>query len=508
MDEGRRPRADGRLATLSAPGRIAVKYVLAIVATALALALSLALQRFGTTTSAMVFVGVVVLVARFGGAGPALLSAAISVLLIDYYFIPPIGEIDLQQPEQGVNALVFALVALIVGSTTARLRAAERSMRERADRIAQLQEATSALSRATTVAEVGRVAMSRASKMSPLRRGELLVGGNGDLRVLACFGQVARHQRARPMPSGEERFPLRFGDRSVGVLSLEFADRHEPRNAERALIQLFADATARALVRAQSFDIERQLREAAEQLVHVREQVLGVVAHDLRNPLSAILGAATLLEDADQARSHPREVLGQIRRAVDRMNRLIGDLLDVTRLEAGRMVLEQEPVSVRELLAQTAESWGAASAEHGLTLDVGAAPESLGVFADKNRVLQVLDNLVSNAVKFSEAGGRIDVRADRSDASSEVTFVVSDAGAGIPPEVRKGLFERFWQAKPTDRRGIGLGLAICKGIVEAHGGRIWYESEVGHGTRFTFTLPASHQAPGVRQLPLPDASHH
>jgi signal transduction histidine kinase len=259
-------------------------------------------------------------------------------------------------------------------------------------------------------------------------------------------------------------------------------------------------------VRAESFDLERQLREAAEQLAHAREEVLGVVAHDLRNPLSAILGAASLLEDADREPGQAREVLGLIRRAVDRMNRLIGDLLDVTRLEAGRMVLEQEPVSVRELLSQAAESWDATSAENGLTLDVGPAPETLGVFADKNRILQVLDNLLSNAVKFSEPGGRIEVRADRSEASDQVTFTVSDTGAGIPSEVQKELFDRFWQAKPTDRRGIGLGLAICKGIVEAHGGRIWCDSEVGRGTRFTFTLPVAHQLAGVLQLPMPRAS--
>jgi two-component system sensor histidine kinase KdpD len=118
---------------LMTPARVAVPYALAVVATAAALAVSFLLERFGTTTSAMVFVCMIVIVARFGGAGPALTSGAISVLLLDYYFIPPIREFDLLQAQQGVNALVLALVALVVGSTTARLRAAERAMRERAD---------------------------------------------------------------------------------------------------------------------------------------------------------------------------------------------------------------------------------------------------------------------------------------------------------------------------------------------------------------------------------------
>lgn len=371
---------------LMTPARVAVPYALAVVATAAALAVSFLLERFGTTTSAMVFVCMIVIVARFGGAGPALTSGAISVLLLDYYFIPPIREFDLLQAQQGVNALVLALVALVVGSTTARLRAAERAMRERAD------------------------------------------------------------------------------------------DEHE-------------------------------MRKAAEQLAHAREEVLGVVAHDLRNPLSAILGAASLLEDPRQDVRETRETLGLIHRAVERMNRLIGDLLDITRLEAGRLILEQEPVAVVDLLSQTHESWEATAASRELSLEIGPAPKGLAVFADRSRVLQVLDNLVGNAVKFSEAGGRIAVRATPSEASStEVRFTVSDTGPGIPPEVMKELFQRFWQANAADRRGIGLGLAICKGIVEAHGGRIWCESQLGHGARFTFTLPISHQTAAALLPPLSRAS--
>jgi signal transduction histidine kinase len=137
----------------------------------------------------------------------------------------------------------------------------------------------------------------------------------------------------------------------------------------------------------------------------------------------------------------------------------------------------------------------------------GPASEGLAVFADRSRVLQVLDNLVGNAVKFSEAGGRIVVRATRGEASTtEVRFSVSDTGAGILPEVLKELFQRFWQANAADRRGIGLGLAICKGIVEAHGGRIWCESQLGHGARFTFTLPISHQTTAALLPPMSRAS--
>ncbi len=486
---------------LNRPARIGVRYAGAVAATALALVLSLALERFGTTTSAMMFVAAIVLVARFGGAGPALLAGGISVLLMDYYFIPPIGELDLNQPQQGVNALVFALVALIVGSTTTRLRNAERAMRERAARIAELQEATAALSRATTVAEVGRVAMSRATGLAPLRHGALLVGHDDDLSLLASFGDPTRPKSNNTQDENGVRLRLRYGDRPLGVLALDFDGEYVAGDAELGLLQLFSDATATALVRAQSFDVERQLREAAESLARAREEVLGVVAHDLRNPLNTILGAATLLDDDGHYPEQTREVLGMVRRAVERMNRLIGDLLDVTRLEAGRLVLEQEAVAVRDLLAQTAESWQAIATEHGLTLDVGSPPETLGVFADRSRVLQVLDNLVGNAMKFSNASGRITVRAGRSDTSpTEVLFSVADTGPGIPPDIMNGLFERFWQATPTDRRGIGLGLAICKGIVEAHGGRIWCESQVGRGTRFSFTLPAAHQGAGVLQL--------
>jgi signal transduction histidine kinase len=477
------------------PARIAARYGLALVATLAALGLSFVLKRFGASTSAMAFVAMVVLVARFGGAGPALLAGGVSVLLLDYYFIPPIYEIDLQQPEQGVNALVFGLAALIVGSTTTRLRAAERDMRERRDRIAELQDATAELSRATTVAEVGRVAVSRASALSALRYGALLVGRDDELKLLASYGEPSSPPPAPGASANHVRLPLRYGDRVVGALALEFVEAYAPSEADRGLLQLFADAAAAAFVRAQSFDVERQLREAAEGLARAREEVLAIVAHDLRNPLNTILGASSLLEDDAHDAAQEREILAMVRRAVERMNRMLGDLLDVTRIEAGRLVIEAEPVPVRDLLTQTAESWNAIAAERGLSLDVGAAPESVVVFADRSRVLQVLDNLVGNAVKFSNGGGRIEVRSAFDErVPAEVLFTVSDTGPGIAPEVKKGLFERFWQAKPSDRRGVGLGLAICKGIVEAHGGRIWCESEPGRGTTFSFTLPAPHPA--------------
>ena len=214
--------------------------------------------------------------------------------------------------------------------------------------------------------------------------------------------------------------------------------------------------------------------------------MLAIVSHDMRNPLHTILlgtGAALEILPAD---SPVRKTLDSVRRAALRGERLIRDLLDVTRLESNRMQLEREPVAACDILTEAAESVASTAREQGVTLTV--APDAEGtVNVDRHRALQVIDNLLSNAIKFTGRGGHVNIGARR--AEGEERFWVADDGPGIPLEQQQFMFRRFWQQRRADRRGIGLGLTIAKGIVDAHGGRIWLESEAGRGTTFWFTLP-------------------
>ena len=245
----------------------------------------------------------------------------------------------------------------------------------------------------------------------------------------------------------------------------------------------------------------RAAQEALRQAVRARDEVVAVVSHDLRNPLGTIAAAAGLLLDVELPPETHREHLSMIVRATERMNRLIGDLLDVARIESGGLSVEPAVVEVEPLLTEAVEMLAPLARERGLTLSCAVEPGLPNVRADHDRVLQVLSNLVGNALKFTVQGG-IRLGAARGD-QGDVVLTVADTGPGIPPEALDHLFDRFWQQNPNDRQGAGLGLAIVRGIVSAHGGRVWVDSRVGEGSTFSFDLPA---APSGRAAEMETAS--
>jgi len=226
----------------------------------------------------------------------------------------------------------------------------------------------------------------------------------------------------------------------------------------------------------------------SQQAVRAREEVLAIVSHDLRNPLNAVMLAAGLLKmDADMG-DEGREQIDTIGLSAKRMSRLIADLLDVTRLEGGKQLpITPEQVEVPSLLEEAHELFKAQAAANSVTLQHRADENLLPIYADRHRVMQVLSNLIGNALKFTPPGGVVSFSAIL--RGSDVLFTVSDTGPGIPKEHLDDVFSPYWQAKRTERMGAGLGLPIAKGIVESHGGRIWIESEPGVGTKFHFTIP-------------------
>jgi sigma-B regulation protein RsbU (phosphoserine phosphatase) len=236
---------------------------------------------------------------------------------------------------------------------------------------------------------------------------------------------------------------------------------------------------------------EREARAAAEAAVKARDEVLRIVAHDIGNSLSAVKIHAMVLErtlPADGAEARKRTEA--IRHLTQQMDRLRQDLLDVAAIEAGRLSFEPGETSLPRVMDEVLGTVAEQAEEKGLAVECTFADDLPAVWADRERLQQVLGNLVGNAVKFTSAGGRILVRADRGE-HGEVRVAVEDTGPGIPPEHLEHVFDRFWQARSTRRAGAGLGLAIARGVVEAHGGRIAARSEVGKGTTFEFTLPAA-----------------
>lgn len=251
-------------------------------------------------------------------------------------------------------------------------------------------------------------------------------------------------------------------------------------------------------------DSERRARRDAEEALRAREDLLAVVSHDLRNPLSTIHSTASLLlEGIPPPAEHPR-FLAIIQRSSGVMDRLIQDLLDVSRMEKRRLVVEVRRMDLAPLLRETSEEMEQAAAAEGIALS-SEVPDALpAVRADADRIRQAVGNLVGNAVKFTPEGGR--VRLEAEEAPEGVCVRVVDSGCGIPPEDQRRLFEPFWQAPGGEKRGVGLGLAIVRGIVEAHGGRIEVASSPGEGTTFSVFLP---RAPAEEPAPAPpDAAVH
>jgi signal transduction histidine kinase len=230
------------------------------------------------------------------------------------------------------------------------------------------------------------------------------------------------------------------------------------------------------------------LYRASVNAAQLRDQVLGVVAHDLRNPLSTILNQAWLLQrQHPEPGRQPQKPVEVIHRAATRMNRLIQDLLDVALMEAGQLTIERARLSARELIVEAVEMQRSLATSSSLELHVDLDRNVPEIWGDRHRLLQVFENLIGNAIKFTQAGGRI--TAGAASRGHEVVFRVTDTGCGIPSENLPRVFDRFWQATRAGRQGAGIGLPITKGIVEAHGGRIWVESTQGQGTTFFFTIP-------------------
>jgi signal transduction histidine kinase len=275
------------------------------------------------------------------------------------------------------------------------------------------------------------------------------------------------------------------------VLRKERADAdetiHEEREANTAQLSRERAETDRSL---------SDERSRSDDDLGMRDEFLGIVSHDLRNMLTGIVGLALLIEKRIAEENRVEEVLEftrQIRRSGARMERLIGDLVDISSIEAGKLTLKCEVGDPTPVVKEALETFQEKAATAKITLAAAIASPSLLALFDPARILQVLTNLLGNAIKFTPVNGKVLVRVARD--GDGIRFDVVDTGIGIPDEKLKTVFERFIQVVKEDRRGLGLGLYISRSIVQGHGGRIWAESKLGEGSTFSFTLPLA--VPGM-----------
>jgi two-component system sensor histidine kinase KdpD len=464
--------------------------------------------------------GVVMVAMRFGYA-PSLLAAALSVAAFDFFFVFPYFSFSVDDKRYVLTFVIMLFVALVISNLMERTRRDAATAKERERSTALLYAMSRALSVAPSSPEILDVAQRNlreafSSDVAVLLAADdrsLLQGAakteatiEQDTNVMARAKEIlARGASQIPgtgyvLSTGERLLPLRTPTGTLGVLVLRPQEpEHFGNESNVALLEAFVGQIALAMERGR-FAEDAQRAQIEIQNERLRSALLSSVSHDFRTPLAVVKGAVTALLDGEAelpaARRH--EYLETISVEASRLNRIVHNLIDMTSLEAGALRARKEWQPLEEVIGvalnRLEEPLGDRPVEVQIAADAALVP------FDPILIEHVLINLVENAVKYTPPHMAIEIRAIRTKEGVEVE--VADHGAGVPPGEYELVFEKFHRASRNDGiAGMGLGLAICRGIVTVHGGRIWCENRSGGGASFRFVLPREGDAPLMKALP-------
>ncbi len=450
--------------------------------------------------------GIVLVSMRFG-YGPSLLAAVLSVLAFDFIFVPPYFSFAVTDLSHIVTFGVMFLVAVVISGLTTRIRDQADSARGRERRTASLYAVSRELGVATARPALLQAAARHVTEVFNVKVAMLLPGPSDELEIVhADEGTLApgdkdlgvadwtwNHQRAAgagtdTLPLARALFVPLMGSRGrVGVLALFPSPESRLDDPdERQLLHTIAGLIGSALERTQLADEARRasLRIETEQL---RNALLSSVSHDLRTPLGVVTGATSALleDDIPKDDATRRQLLMTVHEEALRLARLVRNLLDMTRLEAGALKVQKELQPLEEVVGSSLDRME--DRLRGREVKTAIPSDLPLVPFDAILIEQVLINLLENATKYSPAGTPIEVRAFGRD--TEVEVEVADRGPGVSRQDAERVFDKFYRVREGEGGGVGLGLTICRGIVSAHGGRIWVEERSGGGAAFRFTLP-------------------
>jgi two-component system sensor histidine kinase KdpD len=463
------------------------RYGLSIIAVALVtLALIQLLPSVHQSNIALFYLLVVLFSASLFGLGPAILASGLSFLAFNFFFVEPLHTLLVAESQDILRLLIFLVVAVLASSLAGQVRKQADTAARSATELAALYSLSQGIS---AEVELDRILPLVARTTTYLLHVPsccvLLYNADGRL--------VERASAGEPPTYPTRRFDafLRIGQRVLGVLRVTQRSLQEPLTAEeQERLQTIAAQVVLVIERARLAEEASQARaQAASE--RIKATLFSSVSHDLRTPLTVIKGAVTNLLDDSVAwePSAQRDLLRAVNDETDRLNRLVGNLLDMSRIESGALQATRSWQDLGELAADVVGRMRLRLADHPLTVDIPADLPLVQI--SYTQIDQVLTNLLDNAVKYTPSGSALLLQA-RAEPDTN-TNTLRDHGQGISPSMSLRIFEKFVRLADPERHadGSGLGLAICKGIVEAHGGRIWVDNPTGGGAQFTFTLPLS-----------------
>jgi two-component system sensor histidine kinase KdpD len=439
----------------------------------------------------------------------------LSAIIWDLLFIPPLYTLSIGKLEDTLMLGTYFIVALVTGNLTTRLRAQERAVRRRERRLAALYVFARDVTTARTLDAVLQTAIRQIGQAFDAEAAILLSQPSGQLGrphpastlalnekelSVATWAFANRKHAGRftdTLPSAEAHYlPLHTPGGVVGVLGIRPHSPDRPPLDQETMLETFANQVALVIERT-TLDKAAERSEVLAESERLYKTLLNSVSHELRTPLTAITGAATSLLDpkigSDRA---AREALSQeIDEAATRLNRIVENLLDMTRLESGRLRLNLEWCDVNDLVSITLNRLKNELADHEVLVDV--APDLPLVWIDFGLMEQALYNLAHNSAVHTPPGTRVRVSARVE--GQELILGVADRGPGLPSQDVERVFDKFYRAPGALAGGTGLGLSITRGLVEAHGGRITAENRSNGGVRFTIRLPLNSAAPNLPQ---------
>jgi len=460
-------------------------------------------SHLNVATSALILVVPVVVGAALGGFTAGIVGTTLGFFVYDYVFVPPYYTLSVGAAQNWAALGVFVVVTVVISQVVVRLNVARADARIRAAEVRRLFDLSELFVRGSSFPDLLVTIVTAVRQAFDLEGAALLLPIDGNLELVASVGsplsetELSQLSASQGVPvsletGGEKGHGVRAvalvaSGQGIGLLALRGLGGS---SGDRELFRAFTNHLALALERAQLQ--EQAVRaELLEEVDRLRGSLVGAVSHDLRTPLATIkVSASTLLDpEAPVTEADEQKLLGLIDAQVDRLDRLVSNLLDMTRIQSGSLELRRQPVAMAELVDEALSVLGRSADPKRVTWQ--APPDLPPVDVDHVLIRQVLANLIDNATRYAPGATQVTVSA-RCRGDGLVEVAVSDCGPGVPADERASIFQMF-NRREAGGRG-GLGLAIARAFVEAHGQRIWVDDGAAPGARFVFTLPPAFSA--------------